>query len=168
MKKRDWSNIDLDRAYLSHYHTIEVIEEMALENGFVGTSNMESPAPGEYRKTFINIETHKEFSVSTIVYVDTSTYTYIHLPIDGSARDVIPDFCHKLSNADIKRPEDRVRRTREIEGILVTMGFVKSAEINKPTKSSAGNGPVSYKDVDGLYVLDYTGVRGGKILPKKS
>lgn len=166
-KTRDWNSLDMDRAYMSHHHTLEVVDALAFEHGFFSQESLHSPVPGEYRNTYISMEFQIEFSVSTVVAVDSSTYTYIH-PYTKSSVSALPlSQVQKLSNADIRRPEDRARRSAEITAALEILKVIPAPPPEPKKKRGVLGGPVSRRDPDGTYVLDYTGVRNGKIAKEK-
>ena len=162
MQSRNWETTEGDRAYLSHHHTIEVIEKLALFWGFIETHPFHSVNHQEYRNTFIAMDGGREFSITTIVYVDSSTYTCIHPETEGPVLQFgLQDQVFRLSNADIKRVEGRDRRQAEIEHALQALGFIpKPAEEEKKVQDS---GIVAKKGDDGIYVLDYSGIRNVKI-----
>jgi len=161
VKIRDWSKAEgFDRAYLSHHHSIEVVDSLSYDYGFFQRTALKSVGGAEYRNVFIMLTTQHEFCVTTIVYVDSSTYTFLHPITKGSVTDLPPNMVHRLSNADIRRAEDRARRRNEIILALIAMGFIPEAAAEKPEVSLVGGGPVSKREADGTYVLDYTSVSG--------
>lgn len=159
--ERKWDSVESDRAYMSHHHTIEVIETLGQNWGFIETRPLHMVSPQEYRHTFIAFDGGKEFCITTILYVDSSTYTCIHRESQESVLSLPTEQVVRLSNADIKRIEGRRKRETEIEAALMALGFIpKPADAKKVQRF---DGIVSRKDADGTIVLDYSGVRSGKI-----
>lgn len=160
---RDWSQIRVDAAYMSHHHAVEVIGSLSFEHGLVAL-NTHFVGTNEYRNSFISIDTQREFSVSTIFYPDSSTYTFIHLGGEdlGTVLELNGALLHRLSNANIRRPEDRAKRALEIEFALQDLGVISEPQ-TKEKKEKDASGIVSTKGADGLYTLDYSRVGSGKI-----
>lgn len=159
-KKRNWDKVDLDRPFMSHHHTVEVLALNFQDLEIAQLNHTFSVNDQEYRNLFRRDKI--EFAVSTVVYIDSSTYTFIHQSTPGSVLDLPADQYVALSNAQINRPEGRQFREKEIFAALITLGIVKVAAKEK----AAGVGGITIrKDQEG-YVLDYSGLkelRNGKI-----
>lgn len=159
---RNWSATEADQAYMSHHHTLEAVAKLAFEHGLFESAALHSIGEHEYRNTFVSLETKREFSVSTIVYPDSSTYTFIHQPVDGSALSAVGVKSYRLSNANIRRAEGRAKREAEIKQALEALEILPQPPVEEKKTNSTG-GIVSRVDADGTRILDYSGVRSGKI-----
>src|SRR5690606_26666839 len=127
--------------------------QLSFDHGFFKSESLQTISDNEYRNTFVSLGNSKEFCVTTIVYVDSSTYTYIHPATELSVLDVNPKHVHRLSNADIRVPGDRDRRKKEVIAALTAQGFIPEMTGKAPRKQTKGGGPEYRKDPDGTYVL---------------
>lgn len=160
MAPRKWENAEGDQAYLSHHHTLEVIGDLSYEYGIFESVTLHSLG-NEYRNSFSTLQFFSSFSVTTIVFQDTSTYTYIHkstaYPI--AKADNIEKI--RLSSCDIRRPENRLKRAKEVKSALKSLGVIpQDKDVQEPEKTE---GIETRREADGSYVLDYSGFRSGKM-----
>jgi len=158
-KKRNWDKVDLDSAYMSHHHTVEVLLDLPVDLGIVTYGPTTNITPTEYRNTF-HSGMGLYFSVSTILNIDSSTYTYIHLDTPGSVLSLRVGQYLILSNSNISRPEGRQFREKEIAASLMALKITPSPA--KVIVKRGNDGIVLSKDEDG-YILDYSGLRSAKI-----
>lgn len=162
---KDWNNmgVGFDQAYLSHYHTLEIIAQLSKEHGFFEeTEGLHSISKNEYRSVF-GSRSGEKFAVTTIVYVDSSTYTFVHVNSDSPVLNINGKLVRRLSNADIRRVDHRSLREREVTSALTDLGFIPEPPEKIAQKRSRNGGPVARIDPDGTHVLDYTNARNVKI-----
>ena len=158
--KKDWDKAEGDQAFLSHSHTIEVLRDLPLDHPNLTISEarqMYTVNKSEYRNDFL--VNGKPLSVTTIVYVDSSTYTYLHRPIETSILEAKTDSYCVLPNAVVTRSEGRQIRQKTIISSLEELELIGTP--NKNQKKGKG-GIIAYKDSDGVHTLDYSGLHQRK------
>lgn len=159
IKRRDWNRAEADQGFLSHNHTLEVIRILGIDLEIRELSDLQTMAKSEYRSLFKG--NGIEFAVTTIINIDTSTYTYIHKSIPGSIRELPANQYKVLPNADIRRPEGRELREKTIHDALIFIGVIK-AKMATVVKKSDG-GIVIRVDEFGNRTLDYSGLRANVV-----
>jgi len=150
MTSTNWGKIvHFDRAYLSHRHTLETAAELVKTFNFQQTG-VESVGSSEYRSSFLGVR-RPSFAVTTVIAVDSSTYTYIHLlsplPVDKIQQEAVI----RLPNADIKMPHDRSLREVAVKQALERLGVLpvpikkeKSDKPQWPRQIIAADGSITY------------------------